>query len=124
MILVSHLIPYKEECVITPCLGLERRDFKNTRPIGKKKKISQLNEFSRRLERTAQAQQKTANNSRRYCKARRPEAQSDPTVWGREGWRLVLEQVGKKQRWERRGGGRPPRGVADRRPSPWSEDGT
>lgn len=35
---------------------------------------------------------------------RRPKAQPNSTVWGREGWRLILKQVGKKQRWERRGG--------------------
>lgn len=45
---------------------------------------------------TAQPQQKTAKNYRRYCKARRPEAQPNSTVWGREGWRLILKQVGKK----------------------------
>lgn len=70
----------------------------------KKKKISQLNEFSRRLEQTAQPEQKTANNYRQYCKARQPEAQPNSTVWGREGRRLILKQVGKKNRGGRGGG--------------------
>lgn len=55
----------------------------------------------------AQPQQKTANNYKQYCKARQLEAQPNSTVWGREGWRLILKQVGKKKKNRGgRGGGK------------------
>lgn len=106
VILVSHLMPQKEECVVTPCLGLERGDFKNTLPIEKKKQKNPPNLMSLvgGWSNLAQPQQKTENNYRQYCKAGQPETQPNSTVWGREGWRLVLKQVGKKKKKKTRGG--------------------
>lgn len=104
-------------------MGLERGDFKNTLPIEKKKKISQLNEFSRRLEQPGLSLSRKAKTSiGNICKAGQPEAQPNSTVWGREGWRLILKQVGKKktQRWERGGGSYSLR-LADRVLSPRSK---
>lgn len=79
------------------------------------KKISQLNEFSRRLEQTAQAQQKTANNYRRailqtkttrgtakfQCLGSRgmeanPKASWEITEVGEEGERAAALQTGRQ----------------------------
>lgn len=72
----------------------------------KKKKISQLNEFSRRLEQPGLSLSRKAKTSiGNICKAGQPEAQPNSTVWGREGWRLILKQVGKKKHRGGRGVG-------------------
>lgn len=78
------------------------------------KKISQLNEFSRRLELTAQPQQKTANNYRRYCRAKttqgtakfhclgsrgmeaNPKASWKKTEVGEEGKKAAASQTGRQ----------------------------
>lgn len=88
------------------------------------KKISQLNEFSRRLEQNGSASAKKPPTTLGDIAKLGDRAQPNSTVWGREGWRLILKQVGKKQRWERRGKKQPPRKLAGRLPSPWIKDRT